>query len=52
MRDPVCGKKLTPEQVKGRVTIEACTYSFCSPECQKKFEENPRGYLSDSALGA
>jgi YHS domain-containing protein len=52
MRDPVCGKHLEKSDVKIQSEFLDCTYSFCSNECRKKFEENPRGYLSESSLGA
>jgi YHS domain-containing protein len=52
MRDPVCGKLLEENDVISKSEFMECTYSFCSDECKKKFEENPRGYLSESALGA
>jgi P-type Cu+ transporter len=52
MRDPVCGMTLKPEQIKAKTSYLNCTYSFCSLECQKIFEANPRAYLSESATGS
>jgi P-type Cu+ transporter len=50
MRDPVCGK--TVEKKSLRAEYLGCAYYFCSPQCQSKFDENPRLYLSESAEGA
>ena len=52
MRDPVCGMTLTPETVQATTSYMDCPYRFCSPACRQKFDENPREYLSDSALGS
>jgi Cu+-exporting ATPase len=51
-RDPVCGMSLKEEQVKATSHFEQCTYVFCSDKCKKKFDANPRAYLSESSLGA
>lgn len=51
MRDPVCGTTLD-EKAKINSTYLGCPYWFCSDTCKKKFDENPRAYLSDSSLGA
>jgi len=52
MRDPVCGMHLEKDQVKATSTYLDCNYFFCSTDCQKTFDADPREYLSDSALGA
>jgi YHS domain-containing protein len=50
MRDPVCGVHLDKPTHSSRYL--KCPYFFCSEECKRKFDENPRLYLSESAQGA
>jgi len=52
MHDPVCGKHLEDAMVKATRVYEDCPFRFCSIECKRTFDANPRLYLSDSSLGA
>jgi Cu+-exporting ATPase len=51
MHGPVCGKHLEDAMVKATSTYEDCAFRFCSIDCKRKFDADPRRYLSDSSLG-
>ncbi|HWB87271.1 MAG TPA: YHS domain-containing protein [Bryobacteraceae bacterium] len=45
--DPVCGEKV--DERKGLKTGYAGDlFYFCSPECQRQFEEDPGSYIGQS----
>ena len=43
--DPVCGMSVDPAAAAGHADFNGKTYYFCSPSCQRKFEENPAQYV-------
>lgn len=46
--DPVCGMDVDPDQAEAMGLIseyDGETFYFCSPSCQKAFEQNPEAYL-------
>jgi Cu+-exporting ATPase len=49
--DPVCGMELEPGQVVAESRYQGKTYSFCSVECKRQFDENPEAYVSDASQG-
>lgn len=46
--DPVCGMQIEEQDAAGQSEHEGRTYYFCSASCQRKFEENPEQYVSQS----
>ncbi len=44
-RDPVCGMTVDPSAAKGQVEHTGKTYYFCSPQCARKFQQDPEQYL-------
>lgn len=44
--DPVCGMTVSKDTAAGSSTYHGTTYVFCHPGCLKKFEGNPKQYLS------
>jgi P-type Cu+ transporter len=44
--DPVCGMTVDPVSAKGQVEHAGKTYYFCSKHCVRKFQEDPRKYVS------
>ena len=45
-RDPVCGMSVDPGKAKARVEHGGTAYFFCCRGCAKKFESDPRKYLT------
>jgi YHS domain-containing protein len=46
--DPVCGAKLRPGEEVASTTYAGQTYHFCSVECRKAFERDPKRYVGKS----
>jgi Cu+-exporting ATPase len=44
--DPVCGMTVDPARAPASCTYEGTTYYFCNPGCARKFDADPRRYLS------
>jgi Cu+-exporting ATPase len=44
-RDPVCGVALRPGQEAASITYQGTAFHFCSAECRKEFERNPKAYM-------
>jgi membrane fusion protein, copper/silver efflux system len=52
-QDPVCGMAVDPDDAAraGLVsTFQGAPFSFCSPECKRTFDQDPRGVLSRQEL--
>jgi YHS domain-containing protein len=47
--DPVCRMAVDPRAAGGSRHRRGVTYYFCSPECQRVFEIDPRRFLATSA---
>ncbi|ULJ74979.1 heavy metal translocating P-type ATPase [Rhizobium gallicum] len=45
-RDPVCGMTVDPDAGKPSLNYQGHAYHFCSDGCRKKFEANPKDYLT------
>ncbi len=43
--DPVCGMELDPGQIDAQSSYEGKRYDFCSEECRRLFEANPKEYV-------
>lgn len=48
-RDPVCGMTLRPGQEEASHTYQGNRYHFCSEECCKMFQQNPKEYTQHGA---
>ena len=44
-RDPVCGMQLTPGQIEAQSMYAGTAYNFCSTECKRQFDANPKQYV-------
>jgi YHS domain-containing protein len=51
-RDPVCGMDLRPGQEEASFTLQDKTYHFCSTECCKMFQGNPKQYIKEMEAAA
>jgi YHS domain-containing protein len=47
--DPVCGMELTPGQIEAQSQYQGKRYDFCSVECKRLFDANPKAYIDASA---
>ena len=45
-KDLVCGMDVNPETAEYKTSYQGTTYYFCSPSCQKRFQENPLKYIN------
>ena len=45
-KDLVCGMEVNPETAEYKTSYSGTTYYFCSPSCQKRFQENPLKYIN------
>jgi Cu+-exporting ATPase len=48
-RDPVCGAALRPGQEGASITYQGQTFHFCSADCKRQFERNPKAYMTAPA---
>jgi YHS domain-containing protein len=46
--DPVCGMKLSNEEIVGRSEYEGKTYHFCSLGCKDQFDSDPHKFVHGS----
>jgi len=46
-RDPVCGMEIRTGQEGASITYQDRQYRFCSAECRKEFEKNPKRYTAE-----
>lgn len=45
-KDLVCGMDVNPDTAEYKTSYQGTTYYFCSPSCQKRFQENPLKYIN------
>jgi Cu+-exporting ATPase len=45
-RDPVCGMDLRPGSEGASITYQGQAFRFCSAECKREFEKNPKRYMA------
>ena len=43
--DPVCGMTVDESKAAGKAEFAGQFYYFCSKECKRNFEEEPRYYI-------
>ena len=48
--DPVCGMTVDESKAAGKAEFAGQVYYFCSKECKKNFEEEPRHYIALAEL--
>ncbi len=49
VKDPVCGMEFDSSQAEAQTIYRDQTFHFCSQECRRTFEENPKEFVSSSA---
>ncbi len=49
VKDPVCGMEVDTSLAPAQTTYEGQAYYFCSEECRRIFEENPKECLKQAA---
>lgn len=42
--DPVCKMRVDEKEVKFKSEYQGKTYYFCSAQCKKEFDKNPKQY--------
>jgi YHS domain-containing protein len=42
--DPVCGMQIDTSQAPAQSQYQGQTFYFCSVECKKRFDANPKQY--------
>lgn len=47
--DPVCGMKIDEKNAQAQSQYGGKTYSFCSEDCRRKFDEKPEQYAKSAA---
>jgi YHS domain-containing protein len=45
VEDPVCSKRVDPEQASCKSEYRGQTYYFCSLQCKQLFDAEPREYI-------
>ncbi len=45
VKDPVCGMELDTSQAPAQTVYEDRAYYFCSDDCRRTFEENPKEFI-------
>jgi YHS domain-containing protein len=48
-KDPVCGMVIDEKTAAGTSEYEGKTYYFCAAICKKKFDAEPRKYVTGGA---
>ncbi len=47
-KDPVCGMELDPGQIEAQSNYQGEEYDFCSEECKRIFDQNPKEYVGNT----
>ncbi len=50
VKDPVCGMEFDSSQAEAQTTYKGKPYFFCSEECRRTFEENPKEFVNSSSV--
>jgi len=50
VKDPVCGMEFDSSQAEAQESYHGQAYYFCSEECRRTFDEDPREFI-DNATG-
>lgn len=46
--DPVCKMEVNPASAEAQSEYEGQTFYFCSMECKRKFDADPKRYIDDT----
>lgn len=49
-RDPVCGRKIDPDNTPRLALYQGRKVYFCSPDCMTSFHKDPNGYMQPKGL--
>jgi len=49
VKDPVCEMEFDSSQAEAQTIYKGKAYFFCSEECRRTFEENPKEFVGDSS---
>ncbi len=49
VKDPVCGMEFDSSQAEAQTTYQGQSYFFCSQDCRRTFEENPKEFVNSSS---
>ena len=47
VKDPVCGMEMDSSQAPAQTVYKDQAYYFCSEDCRRTFEENPKEFIQD-----
>ena len=48
VKDPVCGMEIDSSQAAAQTMYQGQAYYFCSEECRRTFEQNPKECLKQT----
>ncbi len=46
-KDPVCGMEVDTNKANFQTTYQGKTYYFCSAECKRDFDKDPKKYAKE-----
>jgi Cu+-exporting ATPase len=49
VKDPVCGMEFDSSQAEAQTVYQGQAYYFCSEECRRTFEEDPKEFVGNTA---
>jgi len=49
VKDPVCGMEFDSSQAEAQTTYEGQAYFFCSEDCRRTFEQNPKEFITNAS---
>jgi len=50
VKDPVCGMEFDSSQAEAQTSYQGQSYFFCSQDCRRTFEENPKEFVNNSTV--
>ena len=48
VKDPVCGMEFDSSQAEAQTTYHGQAYYFCSEECRRTFDEDPKEFINNA----
>jgi YHS domain-containing protein len=48
VKDPVCGMEFDSSQAEAQTSYHGQAYYFCSEECRRTFDDNPREFIGNT----
>lgn len=49
VKDPVCGMEFDSSQAEAQTIYQGQAYFFCSQDCRRTFEDNPKEFVGKTA---